>query len=312
MFKVNEYLEIVKEYKEDEAYLVESCADYNNELAGCYIILKKSKLPDLLTFVENNLQNPTYVYNLLNRNTSKGMDLLKSMLKISDYTVEFIKHYEGIQGVLDIFKPVAKEAEKPAPLNLGTPVITDSAVAVYDESTPDILSNETPAVMVEQDANWETTVTSQEEKSSTVTDIGENSDSSPAEKIEETASADSTEVITSVAEPVEESKTETGAVESYNNVTDEENQVPAVFTPEMSELMLMVRAMAAKMGITDDEQKEVMNDNDILAAKMYLNEMAAVTVRDAVIAVLDSANTKEERAAITTFFSMFVEYMKGV
>lgn len=302
MFKVNEYLEIVKEYKEEESFLVETCATYCNDLSDCYVILKKDKLSDLLTFVENNLQNPTYVYTLLNKNTVKGMDLLKSMLKISDYTVEFIKHYDGVQGVLDTFKPnVDTEPEKPAPLAFTTPVVNDSAVTVYDESTPEVLSSTTPDVLDEQDAGWEPKTPVEEEIITEVAEPTEISDSVEIGTVSE-----------EIFEKTEETKTETVVEETYNQVSEQESKMPAIITPEMGELMLMIRAMAAKMGVTDDEQKEVMNEDDILAAKMYLNEMAAVTVRDGMIAVLDSAKTKEELSAVTTFFSMFIKYMKGV
>ena len=270
MFNVEKYLLISNEKVTDD-YLLEKCGNYAKDLEGYYVILPKSNINNLLKFVETELQNPTYVFNLLGKNPIKGMDLLANMLKINSYTDEFIKHYGGIQEILDLFKPASATTEVPH----------------VDFKLP------------ENDSVEEQSVTESDNVDMQTTDF--------REVIPESENLAEESNISSVSE------TSNDKENSYNKETEEECKVPAIApTQEMMEMMLMIRGIAAKLGITEDTSSDVMNPDDILHAKLYINDFAAPTVRDGVIAVLDKAETKEELVAVTTFMRMFVQHIKEV
>lgn len=294
MFKVEQYLLIAKKDVETDSFIIEDCDKTEASLSGLQVVLPKEKLPDLLVFVESELQNPTYVYNLLNKNTVMGMNLLANMLKLKSYTCEFIKVHGGVQEILDLFKPAeeVKPAEIPSFVNFGNVAVSDSmdtSAVVQSSSNIEEMTEETDTVI---------------------------SDSIPEVIVEnpvEPQIEDNFAKITGEPEVIaEDVKTEEVLENSHKEVVeaDEASQLP--MTKEMSDMMLMVRAMAVKMGIIEVDSAEVMNLEDLQNAKLYLNELAATTVRDGVIAVLDRANSREELEAVTTFMAMFISYMKEV
>lgn len=251
--------------------------------------------------MENELQNPTYVYNLLTKNTIKGMDLLANMLKISSYTNEFIKHYGGIQEILDLFKIVKEETvEQP---------LFNPTVSLSDLS----------------------------DKADNGNIVGDSANIKNSERIvaDNTAAADSTEdYINNSSEPDNScglecnnetsvnsvvldantgmSETQEELLKTYNQTNELMSREESLPAPKFDDMMLMIRAIAAKIGVLDEDDTPVLTQEDILYAKLYINELSAATVRDGLIYVLDKAQTKEELKAVTTFMAMFISYMRGL
>lgn len=299
MFKVEQFLLIKKKGVALDCFHIEDCGDTEAELSDFEVILPKEKLPELLSFVETETQNPTYVYNLLNKNTVKGMSLLANMLKISSYTCEFIKAYGGVQEILDLFKPAdnskpAEDTEKDTAqfFDFQHFSVTDS-VDASDTVEP---SNTTPEVETDNIAD----IDSASEVKSTMPDVKDEESSTNSQN-----DADLEENAATV-------KTEEISENSHNYVDESEARNQLMIPQEMSDMMLMLRAMAVKMGVLENDTSEVMNLEDVQNAKLYLNELAATTVRDGVIAVLDKASSREELEAVTTFMAMFISYMKEV
>lgn len=328
MFKVKDYLDLTKEIDEEKEIVIEDCGAVSSALQGISVVLEKEKIPALLSYVEVDLQNPTYVYNMLQKNAQKGMSCLLRMLHLSSYTVEFIKAYDGEQAILDLFKPeddpvpdlnfaaftnaaVVDTADKAPAVTDAVHLVNDASTEpvvfaeehgdrVYNEKTPETLANENVFMtkpVVNEDA--QSTATAREESA------------------EEDNTKDSVEDVKAVEESVnevimgEDETADTGSRDE-EHPSEVNNSYMPVVPAEFNEMMLMLRAMSVKMGILDASTDDVMNDDDITKAKMYINAASATTVRDGVIAVLDKATSPEELRAVTLFMSMFISYMREV
>lgn len=302
MFKVERYLLLVKDTGSIDCFQLEDCGKYQESLEGIHVVLPKENLNPLLDFVENELQNPTYVYDLLSKNTVKGMDLLANMLKIASYTNEFIKHYGGVQEILDLFKVTGEESEQQALFNP-----TVSLTGLSDSADNNNLAADSTVTMSDDnDTNNSETVVQHTVEDSTEPSM-ESDNSSETTSTNEIS--DNSEVLpfnTGAPETKEESK------EIYKQTNELVESPGGSQADALDAMLLMIRAMATKIGVLDEDETSVLTQEDILHAKLYINEIAATTVRDGVIAVLDKAQSKEELKAITTFMAMFISYMRGL
>lgn len=301
MFKVEHYLLLVKDVESIDCFDLEDCEKHQEGLNGIHVVLPKENLDLLLNFVENELQNPTYVYNLLTKNTIKGMDLLANMLKISSYTNEFIKHYGGIQEILDLFK-VVKEETVEQPLFNPTVSLSDlSDSADNSNAAGDSVNTKNSEYIVANN-------TAMSNSSEDYIDTSVEPDNSCELECANKTSINS-EVLTSNTGM---SETQEEHIKTYNQTNELMNSEESLSAPIFDDMMLMIRAIAAKIGVLDEDDTPVLTQEDILYAKLYINEFSAASVRDGLIDVLDKAQTKEELKAITTFMAMFISYMRGL
>ena len=92
-------------------------------------------------------------------------------------------------------------------------------------------------------------------------------------------------------------------------VTDKSQATP--IDAEMQELLLMVRGIADKIGLTSNESDEsdCLSSDDILAAQNYVNSLKTSTLREAFIAVIGIASSAEEKKAVSLILHMFVQYI---
>lgn len=321
MFKVENYLKLVKDVKEDSELIIEDCGKVCNSLTGIFVVLEEDKLEDLLSYVEVDLQNPTYVYNMLQKNPQKGMNCLLRMLHLNSYTVEFIKLFGDVQLILDMFNVDSKasEEEENAPnLNFAAATaIVDNADNTVSGATDTFSNIMTPPIVNEDKSEVEkyTDIIS-EENGNRVYDESTPSTFSSNNIFTETEEASDVSKYSDVQENPDENTTNLTGGEITDNSSGSVEEEPVNMLPvipaEFNEMLLMLRAMSAKMGIIDMNNDDVMNEDDIHKAKMYINAASATTVRDGVIAVLDSAMTKEELRAITIFMSKFISFMREV
>lgn len=328
MFKVKDYLDLAKEIDEEKEIIIEDCGDVSSALQGISVVLEKEKIPALLSYVEVDLQNPTYVYNMLQKNAQKGMSCLLRMLHLSSYTVEFIKAYDGEQAILDLFKP----EDDPVP-DLNFAAFTTGAVVDTADKAPAVAdavhlvndASDEPVVFAEEHGdrvyNERTPETLANENvfmtKPTVNEDAQSTDTAEEGSVEEGNTEDTVKDVKTVEEPVNEVIVDAAEIVDTDKQDEEHsseinNSYMPVVPAEFNEMMLMLRAMSIKMGILDANTDDVMNDDDITKAKMYINAASATTVRDGVIAVLDKATSPEELRAVTLFMSMFISYMREV
>lgn len=112
------------------------------------------------------------------------------------------------------------------------------------------------------------------------------------------------EVKTDVVEENSYKQVEEGMVMSSAGNT------PTVPLNQNDELYLMVRGITQVLGLTEFDDARTLTIEDLQEARRYIMNLSSLSIREALMAVLDQINTKADLRMITRFLELFIMYLK--
>lgn len=98
--------------------------------------------------------------------------------------------------------------------------------------------------------------------------------------------------------------------EERDNSNDTEESNVEVQNEQITEMILILRGIACKMGIMDYDDFRVLSKSDMLAGQRAIDTLSPVTVKEALLGAMAMCENKEDLAHVTRFLELFFTYIK--
>lgn len=281
MFKIEELLTLGKIVLPD-SLVIEKCEDYFEDLKDYYVCLPQESINPLKDYI-NSIANSDFILKTYENNPVNGLHLLRSLEHIGSYTSEFVKYYGSVEGIHASFAAANdSQEENLAKMNLFGDTLEEVTVGSVETAQEPNVPDNTESSDVGGNLEHPTDFVD---------------DSIFTEFIPEEPQTDSETVEpNTIAEETNN--------DNLNNVTFENSD------ETMTELLLMIRGVAQKLGVIDYDDSKILSRSDMRMVQRYISGFSPITVMEAFKGALSLVETQEDRIAATRFIELFTTYIR--